>query len=192
MTNCVHNLVFIETLDKHKISTAKEKIDNAMISFYDKKINDNIHYYLTRGLNKDELIDASYENGLKFSVLSYDIGIGYACKASLDNGWLTSIRNAPFGIDYEIYLMDKSEKENKPFHCVLDEYITSNSKEQSSVVKIGDKIKINELLCQDNELLDWYDNQANKELEVVSLDFATCGVWVKDCDYRIDMSEILR
>ena len=54
-------------------------------------------------------------------------------------------------------------------------------------IKVGDKFTINRNSCEDMDVLDWYDGQV---LIAEHVEEESNGVWVEDCDYRIDLNEI--
>lgn len=57
-------------------------------------------------------------------------------------------------------------------------------------IKKGDKFRINETICEDKDLLDWYDGQEDKVLVANNVELESWGVWTENCPYRIDLSEI--
>lgn len=59
------------------------------------------------------------------------------------------------------------------------------------IIREGEKFRINEGMCNDLDLLEWYDKRENKVLVAQHVEEDTNGVWVKDCPYRIDFSEIM-
>lgn len=58
-------------------------------------------------------------------------------------------------------------------------------------LRTGDKIKINILLCQDEDVLNWYMDREDELVTVRHIEEEVNGVWVEDCDYRIDLDEII-
>ena len=59
------------------------------------------------------------------------------------------------------------------------------------MLHIGDKFIIDTNSCDDDDLLDWYAKQENKELIALDIEEESNGVWVEECDYRIDLSDII-
>ena len=59
------------------------------------------------------------------------------------------------------------------------------------MLHIGDKFIIDTNWCDDDDLLDWYTKQENKELIALDIEEESNGVWVEECDYRIDLSDII-
>lgn len=45
-------------------------------------------------------------------------------------------------------------------------------------------------VCEDVELMEWYDDNDKRLLVADSVELDTNGVWVKDCPFRIDIDEI--
>lgn len=56
-------------------------------------------------------------------------------------------------------------------------------------INIGDKFIINLSTCEDDDLLYWYEGQT---LTVSDLSFEDGKVWVVECDFGIDMIDIIR
>lgn len=54
----------------------------------------------------------------------------------------------------------------------------------------GDKFIIGSW-CKDVELLDWYSDRRSKVLVADKVEEEVNGVWVRGCDFRIDLDEIL-
>ena len=87
----------------------------------------------------------------------------------------------------------------KEVHIVKDEdmFIKSfNSEKLINVfdnrvrLEVGDKFIINTFICSDNDVLDWYSTLKSKVLVAKEVDLDTYGVWVDNCNYRIDLNEI--
>ena len=87
----------------------------------------------------------------------------------------------------------------KEVHTVEDEdmFIKSfNSKKLINIfdnrvrLEVGDKFIINTFICHDEDILDWYSTLKSKVLVAKEVDLDTCGVWVDNCSYRIDLNEI--
>lgn len=63
------------------------------------------------------------------------------------------------------------------------------TKEVKSMMKAGDRFIIDPLVCEDEDVLEWYENQPEKVLTAEHVEPETNGVWAKGCPYRINLDE---
>jgi len=59
-------------------------------------------------------------------------------------------------------------------------------------LQVGDTFIIDTCICEDVDVINWYTDQSNKVLVAEHIEEDVNGVWVKDCPYRIDLSEIVK
>ena len=157
---------------------------------HSEKISENRIDFLAIGDLYNFLSDASYDLELEFECINYDTAIGYANKSIFNNGHDLDCRSISYGMDMECELMDSCSSDEE-FFKVLKKHIEKYGENKSSVVKEGDSILINELLCQDEEVLKFAERQKIKPFIVSDVDYATNGVWIKDFNCRIDIDEVI-
>lgn len=75
---------------------------------------------------------------------------------------------------------------------VWAEIFTKKGKENKmeGFLKAGDKFIIDTNICQDVDVINWYLEQPDRVLIAKHVEEDVNGVWVEDCPYRIDLSEI--
>lgn len=156
-------------------------------SFYFKKLNESKMEFITTYLDLEEFKDVSEES--KLSLIYYDTSMGYARKCVYDKGYLISKKSVLFPMDLEIEINEKSKINNSNFYEELDLYIEQNGIEESNFPKIGDFIRINELICSDTDVINWLENQKENKFKVNNVEIESNGIWIDGCNYRLDLSE---
>lgn len=59
-------------------------------------------------------------------------------------------------------------------------------------LKVGDKFKVNLHTCNDEDVLEWYQDLPSAVLTAKVVEYDVNGVWVEDCPFRIDLDEIVK
>lgn len=59
------------------------------------------------------------------------------------------------------------------------------------LIKKGEKIIINKEICNNLDLLEWYEKRSNKILVVQNVQKDTNEILVEDCPYKINFSKII-
>lgn len=123
--------------------------------------------------------------------------MGYMTKNRLANdGWtgvacfLDKVHH--FNIDY-FYINEDEQAENYSKNIIETILYNLEMSLQEEIKKeeplhVGDKFIITE--TDDLELEEWYEEQENKILIARTVEYDSWGVWVDNCDYRIDLSEV--
>lgn len=121
-------------------------------------------------------------------ITAYDTAIGYAKKIVINNGYTVSVKAIRFGMDLEFEVMKEADLANKEFFDILKEWIDKHGNEESEMIVKGDLITIDENVCENVKLLEWYKGQSNKILLVTKVELDVDGVWVENCGHRIDLN----
>lgn len=155
-----------------------------------KKVGENRIDFLSRADVYSFLSELSSELELKFECVNYDTSVGYANKSVFDHGYDIDSRSISYGMDMECELMESCGSDGGFFEA-LKEHINKYGENTSSVVRKGDSIVIDELICEDEHVLELLEKQKENPFKVVDVDYSVNGVWIKDFDCRIDMNEII-
>lgn len=194
--NTTHNLVKIEGfMNNSKTKQMAINELNKMGCWEIKTLKDAENelqiYFSTDSLEYGLISDLSMNlPELDFSLISYDSSLGYAKKHKYKCIHKISDKTIGFGQDLEWELHERSLREKTDFFDLLLNEIDKFGTEESNIPKVGDKIKILEKICPDIELLQWYDSLSNKNLIVNHIDLLSDGIWIDNCEYRIDLNEI--
>ena len=160
-------------------------------SFYFSKIND-LNYTFSASFNDfNSIAEASHYSESEVSLIYYDTSAGYIRKRVYEYGYLTSNKCALFSIDLEADIYDSSKLKLTPFEKELDAYIEQYGFDESNFPKIGGYISINTLTCSDEDVLEWLDTEKENKFKVNNIEVHSDGVWVDNCDYRIDIADCI-
>ena len=187
MANSVQCILEVSNLNS-TVNEFIKKIEKNY-AFYSKKINELKLEYITSYIDLEEIQLISEQSDSKLILTYYDTAMGYARKKVYNRGYLTSDKSVFFPMDLEIEICDKSKVNNTTFDKELDLYIEEHGKEEANFPRIGCFIEINEITCSDVDLLDWLKEQKENKFKVNNIEIESNGVWVENCDYRIDLQE---
>ena len=153
------------------------------------KLNSLEYVFSSNPFDLEKLSEISQISESKITLVYYNTSLGYARKRKYEYGYLTSNKAVTFSLDIESQIYDYSEASDRSFEELLESYIDKNGIEEIDFPKVGDFIKINENICSDNGVLSWLENQNKNEFKVTAVELQSDGLWIEDCDYRIDISE---
>lgn len=160
-------------------------------SFYFNKIND-LNYSFSASFNDfNSIAEASQYSESKISLIYYDVSSGYIRKRVYEYGYLTCNKCASFSIDLESEVYETCKLKSVSFQDELDTYIEQYGYDESNFPKIGGYISINKLTCNDEDILDWLDTKKENKFKVTNIEVFADGVWVDNCDYRIDIIDCI-
>ena len=169
----LHNL---GTVKSHKIKGNIWYI----VSGFQKTTKDKIAYkhpaVFPDKLAQDHILSWSNENDIIFDPMC---GAGTTCK-------MAYLNNRKFiGIDISEEYINEI--------CIprLKQYNLKGENMENNNIKVGDRFIIDTNICDDIELLEWYYEQEDKILVAKTIECDVNGIWVKSCDFRIDMNEII-
>lgn len=166
------------------LNTIKEKQ-----SFHFKEINNLTYEYITTYMDFDSISDISKNTSSTISLIYYDTAMGYLRERIYNCGYLTNSTSAFFSMDTEIEVDKESIKNNVSFYEQLKLFLLKNGTEESNFPSIGDYISIDENTCTDTDILDWLDTQTENRFKINHIELESNGIWVDNCEYRIDINE---
>src|SRR5699024_1632976 len=190
MANVSTNLLKFNNLKKGDFYKIFAKIDDNHGVIYTEEVNDNKINYISNVDIYSFLSELSSDLELKFECINYDTSMGYANKSIFDHGYDIDCRSISYGMDMECELMESCGSDEDFFNS-LKEYINKYGENKSEVVRKGDSVLINEMLCKDEHVFDLLEKQKENTFKVVDVDYAVNGVWIEDFDCRIDIDEII-
>lgn len=157
-------------------------------SFYFEQISNSKCEFLTNLINSELIKHVSADSETTITFSYYDTAMGYAKKYVYSHGYKVSCKNAQFGMDLEILVNDNAVKNETSFDEELDKFIDLYGEETSNFPVKGDLVSINTSYCDDDHLLEWLDSQEKQLFTVTLVEPQSNGLWIEDCDYRIDFS----
>lgn len=160
-------------------------------SFYFNKTDDLNYTFSASFSDFNSIAEASHYSESKISLIYYDVSSGYIRKRVYEYGYLTCNKCALFSIDLESELYNNSKLKSTPFENELDTYIEQHGYDESNFPKIGEYISINTLTCNDEDILVWLDTKKENKFKVTNVEVFLDGVWVDNCDYRIDIADCI-
>lgn len=144
-----------------------------------------------KNLDINEFIEYTANKEADITLVYFNTSVGYAKKHELKYGLTTSKRSILFGMDLECKLAEENKEIKDGFFNALCKLINENSDEESSTPSAGDSVELCTIICSDEDVLDWYEQQEDKSLKVNHVDYATQRVFVENCEYSLDMNELV-
>lgn len=189
MSNSIQCFLIVSNLNS-EISDFITKIESNY-AYYFKRVDDLNIEYITDYLNFKEILDLSAQVESEITITYYDTSIGYIRRKLFNCGYLVSDNSAPFSIDLEASLYEKSKINNNDFSKELNHYLDTYGEENSNFPQVGNYIRINESICEDVDVLDWLGEQKYNQFKITNIEPEANGIWVEGCEYRLDIQECI-
>ena len=143
-----------------------------------------------RTLNIDCIRDFALENSCDLTVICYDVPRSNIVKTEVKYGFIASKKAMIFNEDLERKLIEtkiRTEIEDFTFRALYE--LLSDERELTHMPQPNSKVKIN-LLCDDEDVLDWYDSLDSDSFVISDIDYKTARVFVDNYDCGIDINHI--
>ena len=190
MSNVNTNLLKLKETNNEKFERLVKAIGENPGVIHCEKVEENRVDFISRVEVYNFLSELSSDLELKFEYINYDTALGYANKSIFDHGYDVDCRSISYGLDMECELMESCSSDEDFFNA-LKEHINKYGENKSEVVRKGDSIVINEILCKDEHVFELLEKQKESPFKVVDVDYAVNGIWIKDFGCRIDIDEII-
>ena len=192
MANAIQILVKINDLGRKDINHFKKFMYNSIPMIHMNQANEQRVDIVSRDINMDDIVDYCATNETDITTIYYDIAMGYAHKIEVKYGIVASIKSMTFGMDAECAIFEDSKDKEDGFFELLKDTIDNVCVDDENVIKVGDSIWINTLLCNDCDLVEWYFENQSRELKVNHIDYKSANLYVDGCEYGININEVAK
>ena len=185
MQNINMNLLKIGTLESEKLEKIYELLENNTEIIEVLTIAKDRVDFLSNEDVKELLEFISEEYEVELEHISFCVPLENSELARYKDGKQIEIINAIYSSKAEKKLMSNCE-DAKYFYNELKKYIEKYGETKYIEIKKGDLVEINEFLCDDEYVLEFLEENQGP-YEVVNVEYKVNGIWIKECDCRIEL-----
>lgn len=145
----------------------------------------------SKTLDVEEIIELASKNQIDLTIIYYDLDKEYISKKEIKYGHIVSNKEMGFNINMEdeVYINVPEDKDDYVFDFLNQ--MLSIPRELSSLPQVNSIVKINSL-CDDEDILDWYNDQESPEFILNEVDYLSYRAYTDSCPYAINIDYLTK